>query len=977
MAVMTVDLKKMQGTVKSGIGKGVNDLNSAVSIISGAKIPKDFPAGAKAKGYNNEIQDVIKTLNSVSNWIDTTVNKFEQTEAKNKALVESLIGSLSTSSNANAPSSGYAARSGQKTGKTTTFGGGLSAFFSNFNSEKTGAKVTRSTHLYDSASSYAASSGSKYGANTKTTTFQSGWKSFTSSLKDGAKELKRVGCDVVNVVAGGVEGVGEFFEGVLKSGVDVLGKASKIITVPRDKVSYLWNKAMGTPEKYKSWTSAVQKSTMSFISVNHVENLYNSFYKTKAGKYLNNNAHSPFKTDGKAINLAKGAGKMAMPFLVEFLTKGAVKASWVAGVSTYGNSLGKFYQEAESKSWKGIEKQYKNGTIDKNTYKKYLEVRKMNDKEWNKITKKYKNGKMSKEEYEQLKNIREMPEDWRNNNTEAKGTLYGVMNGLWEYFNYEAADKAGSFFGLTETQTALLDSGINSLDTPFKALTDTICSGKNYKQAFEEQGGWKQMGVDAILGLGMYGGSKLVKKFRKKRSKAEKVKVDETETINAKEIIEKEIKDGEYINLADEGKINKNKVEDTKVKNNEPEKVKVEDTKAKDVDTGDGKVKNNESEKVKAEDTKVKDVDAGDGKVKNNEPEKVKAEDTKVKDVDAADGKVKDNGPEKVKAEDTKVKDVDAGDGKVKNNEPEKVKVEDTNVKDVDAVNSNSGETEKTKLGENNQFVREKNANKKITTNDIENVSQRISNGDYKGAAEYLYNNTNVTWDKTEMKNFQQSMYERIKSSSNKLEDSEKVGYVLQQLTEMRGGYETVAKCGNIKINAIKDINWNNAQVDIQTLVNDLDKLPKELRESISEINITDSINCDDVYWKNCYDNPSHVSAMTGGANGQINVYTVYNYENLTHEAGHCLDSKLNITEGNNGAKWLKAMDEDMKYAKKMGVEKNKIGISDYADSAYNASGTLKEDFAEAIRLYNMDKEAFIYNFPNRYKIIKKYLTNK
>lgn len=446
MAGITVDLKKMQGAVKSGINKGVGDLNSAVSIISGAKIPKDFPAGAKAKGYNNEIQDVIKTLNSVSNWIDTTVNKFERTEAKNKALVESLIGSFSTSSNANSPSSGYAARSGQKTGKTTTFGEGLGAFFSNFKSERTGAKVTTSTHLYSSTSSYAASSGNKYGANTKTTTIGDGWKSFTSSLKDGAKELKRVGCDVVNVAAGGVEGVGEFLEGVVKGGVDVLGKASKIITVPRDKVSYLWNKAMGTPEKYKSWTSAVQKSTMSFISVSHVENLYNSLYKTKAGKYLNNNAHSLFKTDGKAINLAKGAGKMAMPFVIEILTKGTVKASWVAGASAYGNSLGKFYQDAESKSWKGIEKQYKNGNIDKNTYKNYLEVRNMNDKEWNKITKKYKNGKMSKEEYEQLKNIREMPEDWRNNNTEAKGTLYGVMNGLWEYANFELADKAGELF---------------------------------------------------------------------------------------------------------------------------------------------------------------------------------------------------------------------------------------------------------------------------------------------------------------------------------------------------------------------------------------------------------------------------------------------------------------------------------------------------------------------------------------------------
>ncbi len=592
MAGITVDLKKMQGTVKSGINKGVSDLNSAVSIISGAKIPKDFPAGAKAKGYNNEIQDVVKTLNSVSNWIDTTVNKFEQTEAKNKALVESLIGGFSTSSNANAPSSGYAARSGQKTGKTTTFGEGLSAFFSNFRSEKTGAKVTTSTHLYGSASSYAASSGNRYGANTKTTTMGDGWKALGRSFKDGAEELKRVGCDVVNGTIAFGKGALNVGEGIIKAGKVINSIFKTPGTLLIDGASYLWNNAMGSPEKYKSQTKKMWDKTMTFVSTKHVDNAINNFYKnTSVGRYLDKNAHEPFKSDGTACNIISGMGTVAGVVAITVATAGIGGAlgvatgstttimSGVAGASTFGNATGEYWAKAESNSWQGVEKQYKNGTIDKKTYQNYSKVRKMSAKEWNNVIKQYKNGKMSKSEYEQLKKIREMPEDWKNAKNVVKGIFYGGAHGAWEAGQYYVGGKLAKWKGLsTPLKTSAvrvgIDTGFNALDTPFKAAVDAATSDKSYTQAFQERGGWKQVGADATVGFVMSAA-------------------------------------GEFSNY-------KKSNEFEKIDNSKAE-IEMNNLKIEDVDAGTGKANNKKTEKIEIDESNVRNNSTTNKETQNSE----------------------------------------------------------------------------------------------------------------------------------------------------------------------------------------------------------------------------------------------------------------------------------------------------------------------------------------------------------------------
>lgn len=697
MAGITVDLKKMQGTVKSGINKGVSDLNSAVSIISGAKIPKDFPAGAKAKGYNNEIQDVIKTLNSVSNWIDTTVNKFEQTEAKNKALVESLIGSFSTSSNANSPSSGYAARSGQKTGKTTTFGEGLSAFFSNFKSERTGAKVTTSTHLYASTSSYAASSGNKYGANTKTTTIGAGWKSFTSSLKDGAEELKRVGCDVVNGSIAFGKGVLDVGEGIFKTGKVINTVLKTPGTILKDGISCLWNNAMGSPEKYKSQTKKMWDKTMTFVSTKHVDNAVSNFYKnTSVGKYLDKNAHSLFKSDGTACNIASGVGTVTGIAAITFATAGVGGVlgvatgsttntmAGVAGLSTFGNATGEYWAKAESNSWQGVKKQYKNGTIDKKTYQNYSKARKMSDKEWNNVTQQYKNGKMSKSEYEQLKKAREMPEDWKNAKVALGGLINGGANGAWEAGQYCLGGELVKWKGLstpfkTSAVRVSINTAFNALDTPFKAAVDATTSNKSYTQAFQERGGWKQVHNDATVAAIM-------------------------STV------------GEVSNYRKSNEFEK--IDDSKVE------IEVDNLKVEDVDAGAGKANNKNTEKIEIDKSKAKNTGAGTGKTNNKKTEKIEIDESKAKNTGTGGKNVNNKEPEKFEVSVSNEKNT--GNENATNKEAEKVKVDDPKAKDADTGNGKANNKDAVTGKTNNKTVR----NEKLKLKELEEFLKKAQKKD-------------------------------------------------------------------------------------------------------------------------------------------------------------------------------------------------------------------------------------------------------
>lgn len=241
-----------------------------------------------------------------------------------------------------------------------------------------------------------------------------------------------------------------------------------------------------------------------------------------------------------------------------------------------------------------------------------------------------------------------------------------------------------------------------------------------------------------------------------------------------------------------------------------------------------------------------------------------------------------------------------------------------------------------------------------------EAIRQVVFENDYGKAAEYLFENTDAAYNKETFKETGESIFENLRQFLGDEEAAITTGRILENLIERRGGYVEIANIDGIKINTIKDIDWGNASMQLEDIRRMLNSLPQSLKETINEINISDLYNPLDQYWQIRYNNKNHISGMTGG-NGSITIYTRGDFQGILHESGHCFDS-LNLISSSK--EWAASMEADSK------INGNKMGVTDYADRAFNASGTRGEDFAESVSLYIINPDAFKKQYPNRWKIL-------
>lgn len=225
--------------------------------------------------------------------------------------------------------------------------------------------------------------------------------------------------------------------------------------------------------------------------------------------------------------------------------------------------------------------------------------------------------------------------------------------------------------------------------------------------------------------------------------------------------------------------------------------------------------------------------------------------------------------------------------------------------------------------------------------------------------------NTNSMYDKIEFRNMQFSIFETLtKSGVGEEEAAVFTAKVMEQVINDRGGFETIKQVNGISINVIKDIDWNNVNHSLEDIVDYMEKMPKELKESVKAINISDLTNAMDPYWSVQYKEKDFISACTGGYE-QINIYAANkDLSDLLHEAGHCLDSKYNYISNAIGENsWGSIMAKDFNL-------NGKIGVTAYAEQAKNACNTNVEDFAEAIKLFCLNKTEFAKKFPNRFNYL-------
>ena len=282
-----------------------------------------------------------------------------------------------------------------------------------------------------------------------------------------------------------------------------------------------------------------------------------------------------------------------------------------------------------------------------------------------------------------------------------------------------------------------------------------------------------------------------------------------------------------------------------------------------------------------------------------------------------------------------------------------------------------------------NTLENELNNTKKIDIkNTLENELNNIEKIDINNTLEYNKNvenivkfieeNTNAMYDKEKFRNLQYSILENlIKAGKNSKESSIFVSSVFEKIIKDRGGFELIKRIdnGNININVIKDINWNNVNYSLEEIEDYvINIMPEKLRESVKEINISDLYNPHDTYWSIEYKDKRFMSACTGGWNNgisQINIFAAStNMNELLHEAGHCVDVGMTCS---NSPYWNLCMIKDQEIT-------GKIGVSDYATNAKKACNTNAEDFADSIRFCCLNSKLFKEMFPARYEYLKKLL---
>jgi HK97 family phage portal protein len=184
------------------------------------------------------------------------------------------------------------------------------------------------------------------------------------------------------------------------------------------------------------------------------------------------------------------------------------------------------------------------------------------------------------------------------------------------------------------------------------------------------------------------------------------------------------------------------------------------------------------------------------------------------------------------------------------------------------------------------------------------------------------------------------------------------------------------------------DLDKSKQTFDIQQVADKFREMPKSLTENVTEIQILDYRNSDDLYWEKTYNIKDFRSYATGG-NNQIHFYAneqlsvdQNNSElpsTLAHEAGHNLDVAVSSQNNrfSNSKEWAEIMDKDFEFKNSGDFGEAYYDYGKYCSSYPQQANSSCEDFAEAVNGYVTDKERFSKEFPNRTKKLEELMNVK
>ncbi len=596
MSVIKCDTDKLDGTVKNFLTNALSTLEEGANIISAISIPSSFSLKGELSNIPNEVNNSNNAIESLKSWVSDVVNKFTNAEESNKSVINQLNDSL-----ANVTSVLTSSNTMSSTGAIAEVENSLFGILGNLcvdlvlEPDKTSVKKTDiGAELAEGWESFLDVVSNGWDAVTDffssaADVASDAWHNFTEQVKPVvdvvADALAFVGegiatitcafvASIVNVVFALLKGILLLVENIIDfiilcGGIGVTliaGFFEAIFTTPM-----IIDEGIG--EWFENLTedglaAQIMKGTMSIVSNEVVNGLYDMLYDTPFGKWNDEHTIGVLRSDGIVYNFISGIGYITGIILITLATmgiggaaaaggSGAASAasgitsilsnsSLVGAIISFMAGTGKYTEqkwvELKDNSWSTFEEMHENGEISDDLYNTVLEIRKLSDEEWESTKAEILNQAENKEEaeyaIEMLESYRNLTEgDWRNVENFASGTSYGVLNGAWEGIQWYIGSKMSGMNKVTGLAKSFLNVGVDTLfngaDTFARAGIDSLTFGTDFGEAFENNGAWGSVIENVLIGLIFSAGSEFFDyKFGSKTSDTNNTVLTDTKPTN-------------------------------------------------------------------------------------------------------------------------------------------------------------------------------------------------------------------------------------------------------------------------------------------------------------------------------------------------------------------------------------------------------------------------------------------------------------
>ena len=164
-----------------------------------------------------------------------------------------------------------------------------------------------------------------------------------TALPAVGEALVKTGASIGNTITGLLQGVGQFGEALVDTAAIIGTGIASAVTGLIDLGQWAVGKITGN-ENWHSLTKDMWSGTMEFVQKEHVNEAFKKFHEDSAlGKWLDDNAYAPFKSDGMVYQIANGVGYIAGIIALTIVTMGAggaaVGASSVGATAASGTAI--------------------------------------------------------------------------------------------------------------------------------------------------------------------------------------------------------------------------------------------------------------------------------------------------------------------------------------------------------------------------------------------------------------------------------------------------------------------------------------------------------------------------------------------------------------------------------------------------------------------------------------------------------------